>query len=55
MTTIILIIINLIFSRNSILNSKIASRFSLLLRVIILKNKDLRDIEDLDIKIVKFI
>ena len=54
-TIIISIIINLIFSRNSILNSKIISRFSLLLRVIILKNKDLRDIEDLNIKVVKFI
>ena len=52
---IILIIINLIFSRNSILDSEIAFYYSLSLRVIILKNKNLRDIEELDIKIVKFI
>ena len=52
---IISIIISLISSRNSILDNKIASRSFLSLRVIILKNKDLRDIEDLNIKVVKFI
>ena len=53
-TIIISIIISLIFSCNSILNNRIAFRYFLSLRVIILKNKDLRDIRDLDIKIVKF-
>ena len=48
-------IISFISFRNSILDNRIASYYFLSLRVIILKNKDLRDIEDLNIKVVKFI
>ena len=55
MTTIISIIICLISSRNSILNSKIASRSFLLLRIMIFENKDLRDNEDLEVKAVNFV
>ena len=55
MAAIISAIISLISSRNSILDSEIASRYSLSLRVIMLKNKDLRDIGELDIKAVKFV
>ena len=55
MTTIISIIISLIFSRNSILDSEIASRCFLSLGAIMLENKDLRDIGELDMKVVKFV
>ena len=52
---IILIIICLILSRNSLLNSKVALRSSSSLRIIIFKNKDLKDIENLNIKVIKFV
>ena len=48
-------IIYLIISYNSILDNKIVLRSFLSLRIIIFKNKDLRDNEDLDIKVIKFI
>ena len=51
---IISTIIYLISFRNSVLNNRIALRSFLSLKVIILINKDLRDIKDLNIIAIKF-